>query len=411
VSVVVAILAVLVNLVRQPGSAVDNLWAEDGRIFLTQAWQHPVWDTAVDPYNGYLHLFPRLAAALAAALPVGAAAAAMAVAGAIAAAIAAVAVIVGSEGHLRSLPARAGLGVAVGLFPAAGFEIAANAANAHWYLMAATFWMLLWTPRTRLGAAVSTGLVFLTATSDPLTALLAPLGLVRLVAGGRGSRVVIAGLVAGLAAQVPAVLTQSLQPPVGRPTASAVTGAYLRRIVGGAGAGFSADHDAGRAAVTASVALLAGLTVLAVLVARRRGRTAVLLAACVVWSMVMFAVPVALRWSPIYLDRSHPTLGTRYSLVPWLLVLVVGAAAVDAVAQRWRVAGALVGLAWIAAVVAVCVPSLGEGTARAPSYSAQLPHAHRVCDLLPGPATMRLAASPGPSWDLVLPCARLRNSR
>jgi hypothetical protein len=62
--------AALVVLLIRGWSRVAHptLWAEDGQVFLTDGYDHPV--TALwEPYRGYLHLVPRLIAALASRLP------------------------------------------------------------------------------------------------------------------------------------------------------------------------------------------------------------------------------------------------------------------------------------------------------------------------------------------------------
>jgi hypothetical protein len=55
----VAVLAVAVGLNRQPGSALDNIWAEDGTRFLTDAYDTPLYRAIFVPYSAYLQLYPR----------------------------------------------------------------------------------------------------------------------------------------------------------------------------------------------------------------------------------------------------------------------------------------------------------------------------------------------------------------
>jgi len=408
VAALLAALAGVVNLVRQPGSARDNLWAEDGRDFLARAWREPLWQTATQPYAGYLHLYPRLSAAVAAALPADHAATVMAFAGALASSIAVVAVVVGSEGHLRSLAARAGLGLAVALFPAAGYELSANTANAHWYLMAAAFWLLLWTPRTWIGTVAAAAGVLVAGASDPLTGLLAPLALVRLVAGGRGSRVVASAYALGVAVQVPFVLTNPLpsRDPGGTPGVLATT--YLERVVAVAVDGYDPRHLVTGNALWAPVVVLLALAAVALVASRRRAATAALVGTCAIWSVLQFTVPTGLRWSAAFPANLHPAIETRYVLGPWLLLVVVGAVAVDALAQRRWAVSAAAWVVWPALILALCLPTLHDGALRKPSYAVQLRLARAACDVTAAPATVRMVSAPDPRWVLPVPCAKIR---
>jgi len=412
VGAALAAVAVWANLVRQPGSALDNLWAEDGRVFLTQGWRFPLWTTVGISPNGYLDLYPRVVAAVAAALPVGTAAVVMAAGGAAASGIAVLAVVIATEGHLPSLLARAGLGLAVALFPAAGFEIAANTANAHWYLVAASFFLLLWTPRSWVGTAAAALAVLAAAGSDPLAVLLAPIALIRLLARVRGSVVVVMALVVGLAIHLRSLLTHPIGPPAAGASAGRLGEAYLYRVVAVAVTGLRVARPPGPAVLAGSVAAVVVVTAAALLLTRRRTRTAALLAACLCWSVLMFVVPIRLRWSDAFLGAGDPRLGSRYVLLPWLLLLLAGAAFVDAITARWAARGPvamLAGLAWPAAVLAICVPTFSAGATRAPSYTAQLPAARATCQQASDPAAVRIRGYPNLAWSSVLPCAVLQD--
>ncbi len=405
---VLAATAVAVALLRQPGSALDNIWAEDGSRFLSPAWSAPLWELLPEPFAGYLQFYPRTSAQVAALVEVDDAAAAMAVAGALAAGIAVLAVVVGGEGHLRSLVARAGVGLAVALVPFGGFEMAASVSNAHWYLAIATFWLLLWTPRTALGTAAATACVLFAAGSDPLTGLFAPLALVRLVAGGRGSRIVVGGFAAGLLAQLPAVLTAELWPREPGGTPGVLLALWARRVVGVAAAGFDPQAIHGPGVVALSVAGLAVAAVVAVAFAPDRGRAAAFVGLALLASVVLFTVPVGLRWHATF-DR-YPTPGIRYTFGPWVLVVAVGGAAVDAVVRRWRAATAPAWVAWPAALLVVCLPTLTQGTPRTPSYRDQLPAARAAC-AAPEQSRAVVRSGPQPPWAMAVPCDRLRPAR
>jgi len=66
---VVLLATLLVLYLRAPDAFQHpNFWAEDGVVFFRQ-WQEMGLASIFEPYNGYLHLAPRLVAALAGALP------------------------------------------------------------------------------------------------------------------------------------------------------------------------------------------------------------------------------------------------------------------------------------------------------------------------------------------------------
>jgi hypothetical protein len=49
-----------------------KLWAEDGLIFWSDSRRFPIWQTIFHPYVGYLHVIPRILAAITAVFPIGA---------------------------------------------------------------------------------------------------------------------------------------------------------------------------------------------------------------------------------------------------------------------------------------------------------------------------------------------------
>jgi hypothetical protein len=167
-----------VGLARQPGSgALQTIWAEDGQVFLAQAVALPVDRAFSTLYAGYLHAVPRVLAELAAALPLPVADAVLSGGAALIVAALALLIYRASAGHIRSTVIRAALAGAVVLVPVGQAEVTNNAANLHWFLMFAAFWVLLWRPRHPLALATGALVVFLAGASDPLTILLAPLAL------------------------------------------------------------------------------------------------------------------------------------------------------------------------------------------------------------------------------------------
>lgn len=164
--VVAVLFGVLVMLVRVPGRnfpAWDGIYAEDLKIFLPQALQHP-WHLLV-PDDGYIELVPRLIAQFVTYLPLREAAAAFSITGAFITAGCALFIFHVSAGHVRSPLLRLVLALAVVLLPMALMEIADSGVDAPWYMDFALFWACLWRPRTRTGMAGAAAIGFFTAAS------------------------------------------------------------------------------------------------------------------------------------------------------------------------------------------------------------------------------------------------------
>jgi hypothetical protein len=113
-----------------------------------------------------------------------------------------------SSGHLRSPWVRAMLAATVVLLPVGGLEVLDNIANLHWFFTFAAFWAVLWRPSRRWECALAGVVMIVAVGSDPLTALLLPLALLRAISvrRWRDQIVTLCFAVAG-AAQMWAVLT------------------------------------------------------------------------------------------------------------------------------------------------------------------------------------------------------------
>ena len=331
-----ALLLVAVQLVRIHSSApLNSLWAEDGYLFLADALRWSFFHALTTPYNGYLNTVSRLIAEPVSKLPVQWFAPAMAVAGAAIVTGCAFVVWRSSAGHIRSTALR---GVLVGVLvlpPVVGIEMLDDVTYSIWYLLFASFWVLLWRPSTLAGSFGAGVLLFLTAVSNALTVLLLPIWLLRLVAvRDHRDRVIVAAFAGGILTQYalswnqtdllgerggyqysqPAHWNWSLVP------------AYIQRIVGGVLTGqrinsylwvhFSAGFEL----------LLAGGLVLLVVGAMVSSRTAarVLVPLMVALSAGMFLLSGYQRQVGSQFYWSHGSsnvVGSHYVVVPTLLLL------------------------------------------------------------------------------------------
>jgi hypothetical protein len=165
-------------LARQRGVPVRNsLWAEDGRVFLSDAIRD-FPGTLLDQNGGYIHVVPRLVGGVVAALPVADAAAGMAVVASVVIALIGGFVYVASAEVLRSKSTRLALAASVVLVPIPGSELLANATNLHFFMLFACFWALVWQSDTRFALSSRAIVALTTALSDPLSGLFLPLALV-----------------------------------------------------------------------------------------------------------------------------------------------------------------------------------------------------------------------------------------
>ena len=185
---------------RLPAVARDTLWAEDGRNFLQAAADHGLADTVLTPYAGYLHVIPRIIAGVVVTLPIAWWALAMTAASCLVAGAVAVVVFVCARDVVPWLPARILVASLTVLAPLAPREVLGNTANLHSLLLWAMLWMLLYRPRTRLGAVVLGSVGLLAGLTEIQGALLVPLLLC--APHGRRRWIVRGGILLGLAAQL-----------------------------------------------------------------------------------------------------------------------------------------------------------------------------------------------------------------
>lgn len=172
-------------LLRQAGEpAWRTIWAEDGRVFLSQALSLPFARTLVTPHAGYVQLYARLIAGAAALFPLRDAALFLALTGAFSLGVLSCGVFHMAKGHISSPWLRSVLVASMVLLPVAGGELLDNAVNVPWWLFFACFWALLWQPRSSAGPVLAFSLCALAAASEPLTALLLPLAGARVLAFG-----------------------------------------------------------------------------------------------------------------------------------------------------------------------------------------------------------------------------------
>lgn len=161
---------------RLPGSTKETLWAEDGGIFLRQAIDSRFLSGVMDPYDGYLHLLPRILAHLSLRMgPLEAYAERISWLSCACVGLVGVAVFFLSRPYVPSTGSRVLLAAIPALLPIGPLEVLGNTANLHWYMLWLMPWILIYPTRRLLPNILLAGLSFVAATTEIQTVLFVPL--------------------------------------------------------------------------------------------------------------------------------------------------------------------------------------------------------------------------------------------
>lgn len=427
-----ALLAVAVQMIRMWSSVpLNSIWAEDGSTWIADAMTRGVTDALTTTYNGYLQTVSRLVAEPIAALPPEIFAPAMAISGAAIVTGCAFLVWRASSGHISSPFLRAGLAALVVLLPVVGFETLDNVTNSIWFLLFASFWLLLWRPSTFARAAGGAAVIFLTVLSNAGMFVFAPIWLLRLLAV-RDSRdgVIVISYAAGSAIQ----LAYSWDAPIrgeGDVTLSpkaaealmphwdwSLVPAYAQRVIGGAFTGQDVTGHLWKSLGTGlEIALFAALLALAVFALATNWRRGIVVILFLGASCAMFLVSGYERWVFIgqtfqWPHGSYNSAQAHYMVTPTLLLLSALFVQLDsrpsfASAMAWsRVQTGVVAFVFATALVSF---SVGDARFRGkPTWSESLDDARTSCRATPG-AEAKIPVSF--LFNLPIACRELIDSR
>jgi hypothetical protein len=323
-----------------------------------------------------------------------------------------------SAGHIGSPYLRGALAAGTALAPVASLESLDSAAYVPWYMLFATFWLLLWRPATMRGATLASLFILATALSTPGVWFFIPLAALRAVAvRDRRDLAIVGSFAAGAAAQIPVVALNQDQAVVDPLWTSDIWTAYLQRVLDGAAFG---QRLGGLAwahlgwpfllllILCAAVALAVGLKY-----SNRTGRYPALIA--IPTSLALFVVSVYQRavgsnvvWPP---NAYHGAAG-RYAIVPALLLISAALVLIANVPRREERGGSsLLSLmsagAAILLVVAIATSfSQGDNAVRGtPRWGDALESASSAC-AAQGVLDVTVPTSP-PGFGLQVPCDRV----
>lgn len=417
--------------------ARGTVWAEDGGVFLRDRIALGPVDSLLHPYAGYLHLVPRLLVDVGWSLPVADYALVLSAGACVVVGVLAGVVFVCARDVVPAWPLRALLALLPALLPLAPYEISGNAANLHWFALAAAPWLFAYRARSWWGAGAVAGVTVFVVLSEFLTVLFLPLLLLawfpvrgdgatvaRSRAWPRAVPVTVVAL-AGTTAQVVTALTDRRTSAPGEPAVADVVAGWLLQPLAGlwnpdVGAAVRAVVAHGWAAVLVPAVLLVAVLVAAVVVGPWRVRWVVVALAAAsagVWWVALLANGGAVQpWAhPVAALAAVPP--QRYAAASGLLfvsAVVVAASVLVGLRPRIgagpggapRLVGALAGWCVVALVVVATVGNVAPGPTRrgdGPVWAPQVAAAVTACAGDPS-RTVGIRTAP---WTARVPCGRL----
>jgi hypothetical protein len=404
-----------------PDAALNAFWAEDGQVMFQGALLDGFLDSVFTPYAGYLVVVPRLLGEVGNLVPLADAPAAVSLAAALVVALSGLAVWYAAAGLIRNPYLRGTLVVVMVLAPVASLEAVAAASYVSWYMLFASFWLLLWRPPSTRGATLAGLFLLATALSNPGVWYFLPVFALRLFAArDRRDAFVLGGYALGSAIQLPVTLASS-ENTVEPVWTSDIWTAYLQRVVDGAALGESLGGEAWSSwgwpfliglLVVLGVGLVAGLL---------RGSAAARYFALIAipTSLGMFVISAyqrAVGFVMTWPEGADSGLGGRYAIVPALLLVSLALVLID---QSLRARRGPRRLPWLgmAAVVVLLVGvvtsfDIGDRAARGqPTWEAALAEAAATCPAEPpttDPNPAAAVASAPAGFVVYVPCDQLR---
>jgi hypothetical protein len=411
---------VALQLAREwPSAPLETIWADDS-VWLNDAMRPGVLDALTTPYGGYLQMLPRILAEPLAQLPVASLAWAMALLGAVIVATCTLVVWWASAGHVRDPYLRAVLAAMVVLVPVAGVEMFANVTNSTWFLLFATFWVLLWRPATLTRAIAAACLLFLAAVSTAGVFFLVPVAVLRGVAiRDRRDALMVGAFAAGAAIQFVPLLTFESENLFQSPHWDwGLVPAYAQRAIGGALMGnVVTGYLWEQFGTPLEIALATGLLAFTVVALVRGSATVrVLIVLTLVTSIVMFIVSGYERnAAPLLVSPADPqaNAASRYVVVPALLPvsgLFIWLDRASRATPRLRLSAGRV-VALLLLVFALLSFDVSDRRVRgAPTWPSALERARLDCARTSTPSARLPVAGAVFGFAVALPCDRLADA-
>jgi hypothetical protein len=169
-----------ISLFRLPQTVWDNVWAEDGPVFLRQAMSGGGPGSIFAPYDGYLHVLPRLfGAVIVRVVPVENFAVSLAFVSCLVVAVVAYLTFHCASALSSSVWVRLAWAAIPVLLSVGPYEILGNTANIHWYLLWLMPWLLLKPARSRIDGVILFLAALLSALTEVISVVFIPLVFLR----------------------------------------------------------------------------------------------------------------------------------------------------------------------------------------------------------------------------------------
>ena len=412
ITAALAVLASAAAWLRLPPTTQQTVWAEDGTIFLNDAISGAPATHLFAGYAGYLQLLPRLIAdVVIRTVDIADAGVAINLASCAVVGLGASLVYWCARDVIEARPLRLVLCSITVLAPLAPIELLGNAANLHWFFIWITLWILLYQPRTRIGAWMLAIVTLIGAMSEIQVLVLVPLLLVNVRAHNVWPPRI--GLAVGLVAQI---ITSVLSPRVAH---AGGLGGALRAYVGQVALpNFAANRQTMTAALGEHALLWEVLAIvpflLAALVCLRWGSALqrVTTLYLVPGSFVIWVVDSYLNGyggSPIH---HAPFVFIRYAVIPSMLLLASIVLAAQVLASR-RAPIAWIGTAAVAALVVVMVVQYTPtetNRSDGPTWAKAIGAARKSCESSASGMNQLVVTAPRTKtalWTFPISCERL----
>ncbi|WP_430592356.1 hypothetical protein [Humidisolicoccus flavus] len=232
---IVGLIVMAITLVRVPQHRWDQVWAEDGRNFLGDVIAHGGIQSLFLPYEGYLHVLPRLGSALVSTVaPLEHYAAGVIVVSGIMTGLVAALVFTLSTNLFPNPLVRSVVAISTACIPLASAEVIGNLANLHWYFLWLAPFLILSKRTSRSGQIAVAVVALLIGLSEIQVIVFVPLGLLVLLLWR--DKTVIAPTVGLAIAAIAQIATTLLNPRstlvVDRPSILETLGAYPVNVTG-----------------------------------------------------------------------------------------------------------------------------------------------------------------------------------
>lgn len=406
--------ASLIAFARLSPTARGTIWAEDGAVFVQDALARPGVLGVFAPYQGYLHVVPRLAAAIVVRLfPVDAYALAISLLSSLIVGLVAFLVFhCASAISTRLVPRLAWASITILVAPAA-LESQGNFANVHWYLLWLAPWLLIKPARNRPEGIVLFVVAALASLTEILTLMFVPIFLYRY--RERGLWPARAGLLLGIVCQVLTTTTYPRSAPFEPANLLSVMAGWFLNSSSALVFGTSSQiallvlNFGAMPIVLAALPFFAGFMFLVF----RSTLTNRILALCAVvasvgvWAAaVLFNFSKEFNYAEFQATQWREFLLGRYSVVPSMFLLALLPLLAVAL-ERTSVKAATAVLATF--TVLQCLYFFPSFSFRqdGPIWAEGVAGARAACSADPAMAAYAVGTAPG-NWKVDVPCAILR---